>query len=301
MTRGILMKKYQIFTIALLFIVLLNTCADAQKKKKPAKKTDKAKVTKPAPEPAAPAREDFKIIAEGAQSKVEEPFIFIARDAKTYTHLQSLVENLPDAATVDFTKEAVVAVFAGTKPTAGYSVVIRKNGEKIAAEVAEPAKDLMLAQVITAPYKIAVVPVAEESALPLEAGAAWTAKWTRYRLARGSSFSYAGGFAYRERRFEPEGAIGVMTQGELVTVSFDLTAKGDKNLALSEMASGVLKDGNFELNRLDAGSFSEMPRPSLKVKGMLADKKISLKFEPNPTNVADGFEARGALEALRIN
>lgn len=297
------MKIYKYFTAAILFLMLMTIGAAAQtKKKKTAKKRTKTKVTKPVAEkPAPPVAEDFRIIAEGTQSKVEEPFIFIARDAKTYAHLQTLVENLPDVSTIDFSKEAVVAAFAGTKPTAGYGVRIRKTGEKIAIDVAEPRKDLMLAQIITMPYKIAVVPVEEDKALPLEASATWTNKMAVYRLSRGSNFSYSGGFAFRERKFDAEGTIGVLTFGELATVSFNLTAKGDKNLMLSEMASGVFKDSKFDLKRLDAGTFSEMPRPSLNVSGTISDKKITLKFEPNPTNVADGFAARGNVEAVKTN
>jgi hypothetical protein len=297
------MKNYKFFTIAVLFMMLLTACAEAQTKKKQsnANKT-KNKATKPVAEkPAPPVAEDFKIIAEGAQSNVEEPFIFVARDAQTYALLKNLVKDLPDASTIDFTKQAVVAAFAGTKPTAGYSVAIRKAGEKIVADILEPGKDMMVAQVLTAPYKIVVVPVAEENALPLEAAAAWTNKMAIYRLARGSNFSYSGGFAYRERKFDAEGEIGVLTFGELATVSFNLTAKGDKNLMLSETASGTIKDGKFNLSRLDAGTFSEMPRPSLNVSGTIAEKKISLKFEPNPTQVADGFAARGSVEATKAN
>ena len=67
------------------------------------------------------------------------------------------------------------------------------------------------------------------------------------------------------------------------------------------MVSGVMKDGGVEFARLDAGTFSEMPHPALKVMGTADNKKLVLTFEPLPTNTADGFAARGKLEAARIN
>jgi hypothetical protein len=296
------MKRYGFYSIALVLLLMFSVCADAQTgKRKTAKKRVKAKVAKPVAENPPPKPEDFNIIAEGAQSKVEEPFLFVARDAKTYALLKNLAEELPDVSTIDFTKESVVAAFAGAKPTSGYGVQIRKANEKVVVEVTEPHKDLMKAQVITTPYKIAVVPSEEETALPLEVSATWTGKMKFYRLTRGSNFSYAGGFAFRERRFDAEGTVGVLTYGDLATLSFSMTAKGDRNLSLAEIASGSFTEGKIELNRLDAGTFSEFPRPSLNVSGTISDEKIFLRFEPNPTNTADGFQARGRVEAAKID
>jgi hypothetical protein len=66
------------------------------------------------------------------------------------------------------------------------------------------------------------------------------------------------------------------------------------------MTSGIINAGKTELARLDAGTFSEMPRPALKASGAAVDNKLSLTFEPHPTVVADGFSARGKLEAVKI-
>lgn len=299
------MKNFKFIILTLLSINLFIIGAQAQAKKKKAIKKNKPaapkKTTKPAVNPPVvePRKEDYKIIAEGAQAKSEEPFLFIARDAKTYALLQTLVENLPDASTVDFTKEAVVAAFAGTKPTAGWEVLIRKLSDKVLIDLNEPRKDMITAQMLTTPYKIAVVPVEEEKALSLEATPTWTNKMTGYRVSKGN-FIYSGGFAFRERTFGAEGTIGVLTRGDLVTMTFSLTAKGDKAMMLSETVSGSLKDGKVELARLDAGTFSENPKPPFNVSGTISDAKLSLRFEPNPTNVADGFEARGTVEAVKV-
>jgi hypothetical protein len=305
------MKIFQNIILALLSIGLFTFGAQAQTKRKKAIKKSAApvgkkaanskKTTKPIVNPPVvePRREDYKIIAVGDNAKTEAPFLFVARDAKTYAQLQTIVENLPDAATVDFTKEAVVAAFAGTRPTAGWEVLIRRLSDKVLIDLNEPRKDMMYAQMLTAPYKIAVVPVEEEKPLPLDATTTWANKMSIYRVSKGS-FIYSGGFAFRERTFGAEGTIGVLTFGDLITVTFILNARGDKTMMLVETISGSLKDGKIQLSRLDAGTFSENPKPPLNVSGTISDEKLSLRFEPNPTNVSDGFEARGTVEAMKI-
>jgi hypothetical protein len=305
------MKIFEVFILALLSIGLFTAGAQAQTKRKKVfkktaapvskKTTNSKKTTKPVAQPpvSEPRKEDYKIIAEGANAKSEEPFLFVARDAKTYAHLQTAVENLPDASTIDFTKESVVAAFAGTKPSAGWEVLIRRLSDKVLIDLNEPRKDMMHAQMLTAPYKIAVVPVEEEKALALDATPTWTNKMASYRVSKGS-FIYSGGFAFRERTFGAEGTIGVLTYGDLLTMTFNLTAKGDKSMMLAETVSGSLKDGKIELARLDAGTFSENPKPPVNVSGTISDTKLSLRFEPNPTNVADGFQARGTIEAVKV-
>jgi hypothetical protein len=305
------MKAFKIFIIALLSIGLLALGAQAQAKKKKAikksasvvskKKANPKKTTKPIVNPpvAEPRTEDYKIIAAGENAKTEAPFLFVARDAKTYAQLQAIVENLPDASSVDFTKEAVVAAFAGTKPTAGWEVLIRRLSDKVLIDLSEPRKDMMYAQMLTAPYKIAVVPVEDEKPLPLDATTTWANKMNIYRVSK-ASFIYSGGFAFRERTFGAEGSIGVLTFGDLITMSFILNAKGDKTMMLVETVSGSLKDGKIQLARLDAGTFSENPKPPLNVSGTISDEKMSLRFEPNPSNVSDGFQARGTIEAMKI-
>jgi hypothetical protein len=299
------MNTFKIFILTLLSIGLFTVGATAQAKKKKAIKKTRPPVTKKTTKPVVappvvePRKEDYKIIAEGANAKPEEPFLFVARDAKTYAQLQIIVENLPDAATVDFTKEAVVAAFAGTKPTAGWEVLIRRLSDKVLIDLNEPRKDMMHAQMLTAPYKIAVVPVEEEKALSLDATPSWTNKMTTYRVSKGS-FIYSGGFAFRERTFAVEGAIGVLRYGDLVSITFNMTAKGDKTMMLAETVSGSAKEGKIELARLDAGTFSENPKPPVNVFGTISDAKLSLRFEPNPTTVADGFQARGTVEAVKV-
>ena len=64
---------------------------------------------------------------------------------------------------VDFTKEMVVGVFLGSRPTAGYSLeivsAIEMNGTLVVRyREAAPPRGMMTAQVITSPYHIVTVP-----------------------------------------------------------------------------------------------------------------------------------------------
>lgn len=255
--------------------------------------------SKPAATPAPNAGGEVQTIAEGSYGKMEEPFLFVVRSAETYKQLQAAVEDLPSAAEVDFEKQAIVAAFAGMRRTGGYSVEIKNAGEKIAVSVAGPPEGAMVTEALTMPYKIAVVPIEAENGLNLEVSADWKKAAQTYRLSSGE-FEYSGGIAAREKKFVADGTIGVWQFGDLVTLAFDLAGKdANKNMRLRETASGILKGGQINLARLDAGSFSEGPKPPLKVAGTLAADKLTLTFEPLPTNVADGFAARGKLEAVK--
>ena len=64
---------------------------------------------------------------------------------------------------VDFSRDVVVAVFMGTRPTAGFSVEIvgvRQEGQALVVSYKEtrPAPDALTAQVLTSPYHIVAVP-----------------------------------------------------------------------------------------------------------------------------------------------
>jgi hypothetical protein len=85
----------------------------------------------------------------------------------------------------------------------------------------------------------------------------------------------------------------------MATFKFNLAGtNAEKNMRLTETASGTAKNGAIDLARLDAGSFSEGPKPPLKVSGTISGDKLSLNFEPLPTNIRDGFVLRGKLDAI---
>lgn len=64
---------------------------------------------------------------------------------------------------VDFSREMVVGVFLGSRPTAGYGVeIVRAVGNSGALVVeyieAAPSRDAITAQILTAPYHLAAIP-----------------------------------------------------------------------------------------------------------------------------------------------
>ena len=149
------MKLFKFLILAALFISLVGSVSAQTKKRKYVKKSQ--------PKIVKTSNAWLKILSEGAYSSVETPRILIARSAKDYLKLQSLVENLPAASEINFRKTAVVAAFAGTKNTGGYSVKIIRVGGVIKIQIAAPPKDAMTTDALTQPFAVALDPVAEIS------------------------------------------------------------------------------------------------------------------------------------------
>ncbi len=293
------------FLLSVVISFTLIGCASAQIKNRRAAEKSKTKTTKTNDKTTnnkpidTLMGNDIKVLAEGAYSKIEQPFVFVARSNETYAQLQNFVENLPPVLEIDFSEAAVVAAFAGTKNTGGYSVSIKSAAGKVSIETINPPKDAIVTQVITAPFKVALVSLEENDSINLELSANWKNALQTYRITSGT-FEYSGGIAGGRKEFGVEGTIGVLSFGDNATLVFNLAGKGaEKTRKLSEATSGLMKDGKIDLARLDAGSFSENPKPPLKVSGTIANNKLSLVFQPLPSRIADGFQARGKIEAVK--
>lgn len=248
---------------------------------------------------APSATGEIKILAQGSFGKMEQPFLFVARDPETYARLKNMVEDLLPASEIDFANQAVVAAFAGTKNTGGYSVEMKNAGAKISISVISPPPDAIVTEALTMPYKIAAVPVKAENPVNVEVSEDWKKTAQAYKVSSGD-FEYSGGITGRGKSFKAEGAIDIYRFEDLVTLRFNLSGTGaEKNMRLTETASGVLASGKLELARLDAGTFSEGPKPPVKVSGTITNDSLELNFEPFPSNVADGFQMRGKLKGVR--
>ncbi|MBX7171765.1 MAG: protease complex subunit PrcB family protein [Pyrinomonadaceae bacterium] len=242
---------------------------------------------------------DIKTLVKGAHSKVDKPFVFVVRDAKTYAELQKLVEGLPEVSTIDFTKSAVIAGFAGEKPTGGFTVEVKKTTNGYGIAIVAPGKGMMVTQEITTPFNVAVVPLVPLKDLSVDFAAA-NNKLQNFQVNK-ADFEFTGGIAGRRTQFKAGGTIKILTFGDYVSVWFDLKGKGTaQKRRLLTTASGVLKNGNLTIEIVEPGSFVEMPRPPFLAQGTLNEKSLSLNFEPTPTNVADGYEGRGSLEAVQV-
>lgn len=304
------MKHYKVIFLTTLSLMLFfcvaaqSNCKSGKDKEQMNKKTDQNTKVSDQKMPdeivSKPNNDEIKIITEGSYSKSEKPFVFVARSAEQYAQLQNLAENLPPAAAIDFKKSAVVAAFAGTKNTGGYSVAIKNSAGKIMIDVIVPPKDAMTTQALTMPFAVALVPVERDQELPLELAQNWSDAVENYKTTSGE-FEYSGGIAGLQKKFAAEGNIGILSYGDDVTLLFNLSGKGaEKSRKLVGTVSGTIKNGKIDTMPLDAGSFSENPKPPLKVSGTVQNGKLSLIFESLPATVADGFQASGKIEATKV-
>lgn len=70
--------------------------------------------------------------------------------------------------TVDFSKSYVIGVFAGTKPSGGYSIEVSRVSDSgdtrtVAITLMKPGSDCITSQAITSPYEIVSVPLSNAS------------------------------------------------------------------------------------------------------------------------------------------
>jgi hypothetical protein len=105
----------------------------------------------------------MRSLDKGDQSNMDDARQAVARTSGELTALWRLHSPDKPQPKVDFTREMVVAVFLGTRPTAGFGVDIvgtRSEGGALVVEYREtrPARGLVTAQVITSAYHIVAVP-----------------------------------------------------------------------------------------------------------------------------------------------
>lgn len=105
----------------------------------------------------------FTNVAQGTSSLIDEPRKVIVRSADEFQALWKSHSTAP-LPKVDFSKSIVVAVFAGMRPTAGYTVTItavqRTDGGGAVVEYVEsaPDKSRMVAQMLTSPFHLVSIP-----------------------------------------------------------------------------------------------------------------------------------------------
>ena len=106
---------------------------------------------------------DIETIARDTMSGVDLPRQAVARSDNEWSALWQQHAGAKPLPKVDFTRRAVVAVFLGSRPSAGYSVEVsgtRREGKTLIVEWREvrPSADSLLAQVITSPAHFASIP-----------------------------------------------------------------------------------------------------------------------------------------------
>jgi hypothetical protein len=244
---------------------------------------------------------EFKTLVQGQHSPVSNPFIAVARDVQTYAALRNRIPNLPDADKDFFNSNLVIAVFLGERPTGGYGASFARDGNgPIRIDETRPSKEAIVTQAITTPFLVVAVPVQTQDSVSIEAGESWRAMVRPYKVVEGE-FSMSGGFAGRTEKFGLAGTLGIMREGNLATLLFDLQSKGGAQpRRLRDAASGVVQpDGSLTVGHLGAGSLVTQPADALNVTGMFAEAEnsLSLTFGSIPGRVADGYNGSGTLKA----
>ena len=105
----------------------------------------------------------LRLLDKGDQSNVDDARQAVARTSAEWDML--LKQHSPDRMQprVDFSKEMVIGVFLGSRPSAGFDIAIvgaeaEQGGLTVRFRETRPAPGLMTAQVITSPYHLAAVP-----------------------------------------------------------------------------------------------------------------------------------------------
>lgn len=229
-----------------------------------------------------------------------KPFVFVARDAKTYSLLQKKFPALPTASTIDFKTNIVVAAFLGTKPTGGYGVKINKIGNAVQISPIEPPKDAMLTMSLTNPFAVAKIEFREDEMLPIRVGESWTKDLKSYQITA-SDFVSSGGFIGRSQKIDLQGTINISQMDNFVTAELLISRKGaESGRQMKEFATGFVEpNGAITFEFMNTGNLIDVPSAPLKASGKLTENSLVLTFESLPTMVADGFEGSGKIEAKK--
>jgi PrcB C-terminal len=111
----------------------------------------------------APGIPALRTVGKGPMSAIDQPRQVTVRSAAEWTALWKQNGASSPLPSVDFSREMVVGVFLGTRPTAGYGVEIVRavgNSSTLVVDYVEtvPSPNALTAQVLTAPYHLAAVP-----------------------------------------------------------------------------------------------------------------------------------------------
>ena len=110
----------------------------------------------------------FTTVALETTSGVEEPRTVVVRTETEWKALWAEHRAQQPAPPVDFSRLAVVGVFLGTRPTAGYGVrIVSVEGGDGRATVSyveeQPASGTLVAQVLTSPAHLVTIPASLRS------------------------------------------------------------------------------------------------------------------------------------------
>jgi hypothetical protein len=256
----------------------------------------------------APAIGDLKVLAEGSQSSVQEPFVALCRDAETYEALKKLDKALPKLDRDFFQSHLVIAAYLGTRNTGGYRVIIKRQGEPdlpspyrayVRVHEEAPAKNTIVPQVITSPFSIVSLEVNGTPPLTLGLDYAWRQKQQPYRVKSGT-FSMGGGFAGTHEQWEPHGELLALRARGFVSFYISLAGTSpNKERSLSDFVTGTMQKNEIAIKKMSTDVFVEGPNGGFSATGSFkdGDVKLSLMFGSLRSLVSDGYDGAGSLEA----
>jgi hypothetical protein len=107
-----------------------------------------------------------RTVEKGDQSSVEDAKQVLVRTDAEWSQLYRQHNFDKPAPKIDFSKEMIVAVFMGSRPTAGFSTAVvsalSANGALLIRYTeSRPPAGAVTAQVLTFPYHIAAIPKAD--------------------------------------------------------------------------------------------------------------------------------------------
>ncbi len=150
---------------ALILLLLTSTCTgDVQPKPEAPTKSESTSKSESAKKTESGGAVELRTLGSGsyATAKPDAPQSAAAHDQKTYENLWATMIGGGEMPAVDFGKEAVVFLLAGSRPTGGYSIEARgaaMDGETLVVDAAikGPPRDSMVTQAFTSPYAVVAV------------------------------------------------------------------------------------------------------------------------------------------------
>lgn len=105
----------------------------------------------------------MRLVEKGAESMVDVQRQVAVRDGAEWTSLWHAHAWDRQEPAIDFSREMVVGVFMGTRPTAGFAVEIvgyRDSGNGVVVQYREtvPPRDAITAQILVSPYHLVAIP-----------------------------------------------------------------------------------------------------------------------------------------------
>jgi hypothetical protein len=104
----------------------------------------------------------YAVLASGERSGVVLRKNYLISSESELRELWKLISTNSPPPSIDFETESVIAVFAGTKPTAGYSIAVTGIADAdrrvVSIEVIEPGVSCLAAPVETTAYQVLKVP-----------------------------------------------------------------------------------------------------------------------------------------------